>query len=437
MGLVRTEPCCDAPTPAPSRKREGKRWLAGLVFALILWTNPALAHLTPNSEIRLRFEPGVLRADVLIPEAEYRFATGRPANDLANLRGYIPTHTSATAPDGRRWTMALTDLRIAPAPGGPDILATLTYSPPPGAPDRKLTLTWDSVIREADSHFALVSVSGDLAQGVGESNDLLGSFTAGQRTMAIDRGSVGHGALLWGAIRLGARHILEGHDHLLFLLALLLPAPLIASAGRWGAVRPRGETMRALAWIVTAFTIGHSATLILAALFGARLPTAPVEAAIALSVLISAIHALRPLFPGRERFVAFGFGLVHGLAFATVISGFGATMLARGTAILGFNLGIEAVQLALVVLLLPALVVGSRTRFYRPAQLALAGFAALASLAWLVERVSGTPNAIAAAFATVLPTLGLVLVALSLLIALASMTRFKLPMKPIRRSGEA
>lgn len=402
------------------------RLLAALVAVLLaLISVPALAHLTPNSEIRLRFEPGALHADVLIPEAEYRFATGRPANDVANLSSYIPAHTAATAPDGRRWTMALNDVRVEPAPGGPDILATLTWTPPPGAPDRKLTLQWDAVIREADSHFALVSVDGDLAQGVAHGNDLLGSFTAGQQTMSIDRGSVGHGALLWGAIRLGARHILEGHDHLLFLLALLLPAPLIASAGHWGAIRPSRETLKALAWIVTAFTIGHSTTLILAALFGARLPTAPVEAAIALSVLISAIHAMRPLFPGRERFVAFGFGLVHGLAFATVISGFGATMLARGTAILGFNLGIEAVQLALVVLLLPALVVGSRTRIYRPARLALAGFAALASLAWLVERVSDTPNVIAAAFADVLPPLGLALVALSLVIALA--TAFRRP----------
>ncbi|WP_195908569.1 HupE/UreJ family protein [Novosphingobium sp. Gsoil 351] len=404
-----------------------------MLFALL--AHPALAHLTPNSEIRLRFEPGVMRADVLIPEAEYRFATGRPANDLANLRGYIPAHTTATAPDGRRWAVALSELRVESAPGGPDIIATLTYTPPAGAPDRRLTLGWDAVIREADSHFALVSVSGDLAKGVGEGNDLLGSFTAGQRTLAIDRGAASHGALLLGAFRLGARHILEGHDHLLFLLALLLPAPLIAAGGRWGAVRPMRDTLRALAWIVTAFTIGHSTTLILAALFGARLPTAPVEAGIALSVLVSAIHAMHPLFPGRERFVAFGFGLVHGLAFATVISGFGATVLARGTAILGFNLGIEAVQLALVLLLLPALVVGSRTRYYRPARLALAGFTALAALAWLIERVSATPNAVAAAFAKVLPPLGVALVALSL--AIAILTRFRLPVKPIERSGEA
>ena len=421
------------------------RRLAVVVLAILvsLTALPAAAHLTPNSEIRLRFEPGALRADVLIPAAEYAYATSQPADDkpatLAALSRYLIAHTTATAPDGRRWTIAVDRIHVEPAAGGPDILATLSYTPPPGAPDRRLTLAWDAVTREADSHFALVSVAGDLARGVGEANDLLGSFTAGQRTMMIDRGTVGRGALLSGAIRLGARHILEGHDHLLFLLALLLPAPLIAAHRRWGAVRPMRETLRALAWIVTAFTLGHSTTLILAALFGARLPTAPVEAAIALSVLISAIHAMRPLFPGRERFVAFGFGLVHGLAFATVISGFGATVLARGTAILGFNLGIELVQLGLVLLLLPALVVGSRTRWYRPARLALAGFAAMASLAWLVERISSTPNAIAAAFAAVLPPLGLALVALSLAIAVATLARrgFRLPMKPLTRSGEA
>ena len=396
-----------------------ERALALFVTLLLgVLATPATAHLTPNSEIRLRFEPGVLRADVLIPEAEYRFATARPANDLASLRGYLPAHTAATAPDGRRWMVALSELRIAPAPGGPDILATLTYTPPPGAPDRRLTLAWDAVIREADSHFALVSVEGDLVRGVGEGNDLLGSFTAGQRTMVIDRGTAGHGALFAGAIGLGARHILAGHDHLLFLLALLLPAPLIAAprsfGGRWGAVRPTRETLGALAWIVTAFTLGHSTTLILAAAFGARLPTAPVEAAIALSVLISAIHAMRPLFPGRERWVAFGFGLVHGLAFATVISGFGATVAARATAIFGFNLGIEAVQLALVLLLLPALVVGARRPEYRPMRLALAGYAALASATWLIQRTTGAGEVLATAFAAVLPPLGAVLVALSL-----------------------
>ena len=410
---------------------------AALLLGLLA-ANPAAAHLTPNSEVRLRFEPGAVRADVLIPLAEYTYATGGQ-RDSASLSRYLASHTRAATPDGKPWSLTVDTVRIEPAPGGPDILATLSLRPPPGAPDRRLTLRWDAVIAEADSHFALVMVEGDLARGQAHDDDLIGTFTAGQRSLSIDRGAAGHGALFGGALRIGARHILEGHDHLLFLLALLLPAPLIAAGGKWGAVRPSRETLKALAWIVTAFTIGHSTTLILAALFGARLPTAPVEAAIALSVLISAIHAMRPLFPGRERWVAFGFGLVHGLAFATVIAGLGASVAARATAILGFNLGIEAVQLALVVLLLPALVIGARTKWYRPARLALAGFAALASLAWLVERVGGTSNPVAGAFAMVLPPLGLALVALSLATAVWSIARarFRLPMKPIERSGEA
>jgi len=156
---------------------------------------------------------------------------------------------------------------------------------------------------------------------------------------------------------------------------------------------------------------------------GAHLPTRPVEAAIALSVLVSAVHAMRPLFPGRERYVAFGFGLVHGLAFATVIAGFGAGVAARATAILGFNLGIEAVQLILVVLLLPGLTIGARTRWYPAARLALAGFAAFAAAVWLVQRTLGAGEALAGALAAALPPLGLGLIALSLALGAAAWLR--------------
>jgi len=412
--------------------------LATLLLGLL--AAPAAAHLTPNSEIRLRFEPGAVRADVLIPLAEYSYAVDGP-RDPGSLARYLAAHTRAATPDGTPggtpWTVEVGAVRVENAPGGPDILATVTYRPPPGAPDRQLTLRWDAVIAEADSHFALVMVEGDLARGQAHDDDLIGTFTAGRPELAIDRGAAGHGALFAGALRIGARHILEGHDHLLFLLVLLLPAPLLAASGRWTAPRPARDTIRHLAWVVTAFTLGHSATLIAAALLNAQLPSAPVEALIAASVLVSAIHAMRPVFPGRESWVAFGFGLVHGLAFATVVAGFGASLTSRGTAILGFNLGIEAVQLALVLLLLPGLLLGARTPWFARLRLALAGLAAFAALVWLVERVLGIESALGTGVAALLPPLGLMLVALSLAAGGWWLARYRLPMKPIGRSGPA
>ena len=416
-------------------------FLAGAVSA------PAAAHLTPNSEIRLRFEPGAVRADVLIPLAEYAYATASTndsARDPVDLARYLALHTRAATPDGTPWSVEVGAVRIEDAPGGPDILSTITLRPPPGAPDRQLTLQWDAVIAQADSHFALVMVEGDLARGLSQGggahdDDLIGTFSAGQRSLSIDRGAAGHGALFGGALRIGARHILEGHDHLLFLLVLLLPAPLLAapknSGAKWTTPRPVRATVHHLAWVVTAFTLGHSATLIAAALLDAQLPSAPVEALIAASVLVSAIHAMRPVFPGREAFVAGAFGLVHGLAFATVVAGFGVGMVARGTAILGFNLGIEAVQLALVLLLLPGLLLGARTPWFARLRLGLAGLAGFAALVWLVERVLGIESALGTGVAALLPPLGLILVALSLAAGAWWLARFKLPMKPIAPSG--
>lgn len=396
-------------------------------FLAVVVVNPAAAHLTPNSEIRLHFEPGAVRAEILIPAGELAYATGLSANNRrASLEAagrYLLDHARVRTPDGRVWAEDLARIAVVAAPGGPDLVASLRFIAPSGASDRTLTLHWDAVIERSPGHFALVAVESDIADGMAEANDLLGSVTAERPTIAVDRAAQGARGLFAGAMQLGAHHILAGYDHLLFLLALLLPAPLVAAGKRWGEPRPVEEAVRALVAVVTAFTVGHSLTLIAAALFKLSLWAAPVEAAIALSVLISSIHAWRPLFPGREPWVAAAFGLVHGLAFATVVAGFGVAATTRATAILGFNLGIEAIQLALVALLLPALLIGARTRFYRTARHVLCTVTAAAALAWLAERLSGRQLAVAAMFERILPLIGLGLSALSLALAIRWLLR--------------
>ena len=144
--------------------------------------------------------------------------------------------------------------------------------------------------------------------------------------------------------------------------------------------------------IVTAFTLGHSLTLALSGLGLVDLPSRPVEVLIALSILVSAMHALRPLFPGREAIIAAGFGLVHGLAFASALHELGVTGWYRLVSLLGFNLGIEAMQLVVVAMTLPALLLLSRTAVYAVFRIAGAATAGVAACAWIAERVLDRPN---------------------------------------------
>jgi hypothetical protein len=210
--------------------------------------------------------------------------------------------------------------------------------------------------------------------------------------IAIDRSG---GSWLRGfaaLFQLGARHIAEGTDHLLFLLALILPAPLVAVGWRWGSYAGGKTALWRIVKIVTAFTLGHSVTLVIGALGWARLPGAVVESAIALSILVSAVHALVPIFRGREVFIAGGFGLVHGLAFAATLTDFGLDPWTLVSSVLGFNLGIEAFQLLVILAAMPWLVLLARSRAYGPFRVAGAVLTGLAAAAWLAERALGWIN---------------------------------------------
>ncbi|MDF5724326.1 MAG: HupE/UreJ family protein [Rhizonema sp. PD37] len=202
---------------------------------------------------------------------------------------------------------------------------------------------------------------------------------------AVGIGSVFH---------LGMRHIAEGTDHLLFLLALLLPAPLIAVGSRWAAFASVQRSLFRICKIVTAFTIGHSITLALAASGVVNLPSRPIEVMIAVSILVSAIHAIRPLFPGKENVIAAFFGLIHGLAFASTISDLGLDGWNRVACIAAFNLGIETTQLMVVAATLPSLILLSRKRSYWIFRYSGAIFAAFASIGWIIERLLNVNSSI-------------------------------------------
>ena len=96
-----------------------------------------------------------------------------------------------------------------------------------------------------------------------------------------------------------------------------------------------------------------------------------------------------PIFRGREVYIAAGFGLIHGLAFASTLSSFGLDPLTLAMSVLGFNLGIEAFQLLVIFLAMPWLVLLSRSLYYKPFRIVGAVFTGVAAIAWFVERAFG------------------------------------------------
>ena len=188
--------------------------------------------------------------------------------------------------------------------------------------------------------------------------------------------------------REGVWHIWIGFDHILFLLSLLLPAVLVWRGARWQAVQTFREAFVGVFKIVTAFTVAHSITLSLATLGFVSLPSRWVESAIAASVVLAALNNVWPVFHGRRWMVAFAFGLIHGFGFASVLADLGLPREALALALVGFNLGVEGGQLAIVAVFLPLAFALRRSAFYRRAVM-IGGSLLIAALAgiWLVERV--------------------------------------------------
>jgi hypothetical protein len=176
--------------------------------------------------------------------------------------------------------------------------------------------------------------------------------------------------------RLGIEHILTGYDHLSFVLAMLLLV----------------ERFGALIRTVTAFTLAHSVTLAGAAFGIVRVPSGPVEASIALSIVLLATELARP--PGAPPtvtrrtpwLVAFGFGLLHGLGFAGALSEVGLPTDQVPLALAAFNVGVEIGQLAFVAAMAVPVVLWRRYQ-RRGWRLVPAYAIGTVAMAWTIERV--------------------------------------------------
>jgi len=182
-------------------------------------------------------------------------------------------------------------------------------------------------------------------------------------------------------VREGIWHIWIGLDHILFLLCLLLPAVF----PRRGAPMTFRAVSKEVFEIVTAFTLAHSITLVISAVGLFTLPSRFVETAIALSVVAAGVNNLVRLVDARWA-VAFALGLLHGFGFSSVLIDLGLPSQQLVGALLGFNLGVELGQAAIVICVLPMLYLIRSTLAYRALLFAGSGAAALLASFWTYQR---------------------------------------------------
>ncbi|MBI2948361.1 MAG: HupE/UreJ family protein [Verrucomicrobia bacterium] len=178
--------------------------------------------------------------------------------------------------------------------------------------------------------------------------------------------------LLLRFLKLGVKHIFLGYDHILFLLALVVVSRF------WDLVK-----------IITAFTVAHTITLILAALELVRLPPRLIETAIAVTIMYVALENLWAKEARHRWVLTFAFGLVHGFGFANVLRELGLPAKGVIRCLLSFNVGVELGQIGIVLLVLPVALWLGKQSFSQNARVTASLLIFLFGLGWFVERAFG------------------------------------------------
>ena len=371
-----------------------------------------MGHPMPHSILSLGIGNNEIQAELKLPLNELQLAvpfdvtnntTSLIEQNEQALKKYLLSHIQLKSNDNKLWNINIDGFKLSEeeqiATGKyRELISYLTFIPPPKSDLRNFYLDYDVIIHQVVTHKIFLTLQQDWKNGkLDTSETTLGVIEldiANNRVnplhVQLDKGSNWNGFV--SMVKLGMHHISEGTDHLMFLFVLLLPATLLAENRRWTKFKGTPKSITQLLKIVTAFTVGHSLTLIIGSLKIVNLPTQPVEILIALTIIITAIHALRPIFPQKEMFIACAFGLVHGLAFSSILSEIKLSGSEMAYSILGFNIGIELMQLFVLLLIVPWLLILSQYPIYKWIRIVGATLSIIAAIGWLIERITLNPN---------------------------------------------
>jgi len=358
-----------------------------LVAFVTLFCQSALAHKASDSFIYTDLNESEIQIDVALRDLALVLPLDRNGDRKlsgAEIRASrdsitrwveqgltVTNHSGTCSLAGQQW--GLSSHSDGPYAAGRYVIRC----PDGGSPE---TLEYNLLFEQDPLHRGLVSLES------GETSTL-GVLSPDSRTLELAPSTAYGGLQLFATFLYeGIIHLLIGLDHILFLLVLILPATLRKPEnGR--PHRALKSRLVELAGIVTAFTIAHSITLALAALNIVRPPIAWVEMIIALSIAFAALNVIWPIMGRKTWKLAFGFGLIHGFGFASVLGDLTSGISQLALALAGFNIGVELGQLTLLMLAFPLLYLWGRFSVYSKTvvPMILTSVGAI-SLYWVAER---------------------------------------------------
>jgi len=369
-----------------------------LVASLTTWTNVAIAHNPEFSYIWLQVNEDGMKGRVEADTRHVNIATGLgisaddglTAEQEEALINYMASHLSIGDVDGPYW-LTFVNVEFMEEAAQFVVMHFELDSPLP-APD-ELTITYSAIMHAIPEHRGGFHFEYNYRTGVEDNHTQLSSIHApGRETAQLSTKNNNRMRQLVNFVSEGIEHIWIGIDHILFLVTLLLTSVLVRKNRDWQPTEGLKEAVWNVVAVVTVFTVAHSITLALAMKGWVTLPSRFVESVIALSILVVVIDNFYS-FLGRYKWSAvFIFGLFHGLGFASVLEDMTVDFQARVLALIGFNVGVEIGQLAIVLALFPVLYLLRRHSYLNVVLRPASAVIGVVACWWLVQRTLDLPS---------------------------------------------
>lgn len=380
-------------------KKTIKKFFAVVLLNISIWVMPqAIAHTLGQGYVFINIEEDSVHGKIQITLQDLDRVLPLDSDDdglvsdeeltanIALVRQYLLENISVREPGGNN-VLRLRDYELESIDVGRFL--SIDYDSMPLTVTNDLIVSYGMVFEADPAHRGFLVLQSNAVTGEhyeGEGDELL-IFTPGGQERILPAEGISAWASFADFLVHGIWHIWIGLDHILFLVALVLPSVLVRTTSQWQPVVEIKSTFWAVVKIVTLFTAAHTITLTLATLSIVEIPSRLVESVIAASVVFAALNNVYPILNRGMGYVVFAFGLFHGFGFASVLQDLIVSPRTMIVDLLGFNLGVEIGQLAIVAVVVPVLFALRRQRFYVPMVLK-SGSALIGTLAlfWLVER---------------------------------------------------